>query len=201
MISQAHIAQGDIAAARAFFELMQDPPVGVAAPGNHERRYPKHHHQAGQASAPATDDPIYREPSTWEIMVRSEIAAGEMGRAAALLSRVEERAFPEGGTLPLFSGPSPASWRADGFMVCSREPDPEAADRARPRVVPGTLCSLPHLACTRLLLNLDPKPGRYVRPSAKCRSFPNSCPVVPHHSFPWIRLYSMYNLRQLECSQ
>lgn len=103
-VFQAHVARGDLAAAREFFESMQDPAVGVAAPGNHEPRYPKHHHQADQPAAPSTDDPIFREPSSWEVMIRSEIAAGEMGRAAALLSRVEERAFPEGGPSFVFSG-------------------------------------------------------------------------------------------------
>ncbi|KAL8277871.1 hypothetical protein RQP46_009690 [Phenoliferia psychrophenolica] len=93
----AHIAQNDIESARAFFESMQDPPVGVAAPGNHNvDRYPKHHHQAGHLPASRAEDPIYREPSSWDLMIRAEIAAGEMERAAALLARVEERAFPEG---------------------------------------------------------------------------------------------------------
>ncbi|KAK4703537.1 hypothetical protein P7C70_g2681, partial [Phenoliferia sp. Uapishka_3] len=95
-VIKAYIAQGDIAAARTFFESMTDPPVGVAAPGNKATdRHPKHHHQAGQTPVALADEPIYREPSSYEIMIRSEIEAGEMGRAAALLSRVEERAFPE----------------------------------------------------------------------------------------------------------
>ena len=40
---------------------------------------------------------VYREPSTWEIMVRSELGAGENARAVALLRRLEGRAFPEAG--------------------------------------------------------------------------------------------------------
>lgn len=74
---------------------MVDPPAGVASSYNHPLdRYGK---AAGQP-APSINEPVYREPSTWETMMRAELGAGEHLKASALLKRVEARAFPEGGT-------------------------------------------------------------------------------------------------------
>ncbi|KAF8516021.1 hypothetical protein BU17DRAFT_51204 [Hysterangium stoloniferum] len=81
---------GDIDSARAMFESLQDPPTGIAAPFNHcttkggVRQYQK-----------ASDDPsanvIYREPSTWEAMVRAELAVGNNDQAQNLVRRMEMR--------------------------------------------------------------------------------------------------------------
>jgi len=89
---KAHAAKGDLAAARAVFEGMQDPASGVAAAGNHPNARHAGHAVAG---AGGIDAPVYREPSTWDIMVRAELGAGEVGNASALLKRMEERAFPD----------------------------------------------------------------------------------------------------------
>lgn len=84
-------------AARGVFERMQDPPSGVAAAGNHPvDRHPKHQHHASSSSANATG-PVFREPSTWETMIRCELAAGENERAVQLMKRVDARAFPDAG--------------------------------------------------------------------------------------------------------
>ncbi|KAM0756175.1 hypothetical protein T439DRAFT_320873 [Meredithblackwellia eburnea MCA 4105] len=92
----AHAAQNDMESARAVFESMEDPAVGVAAAGNHPvDRHPKHHHLSGQSNILPATAPVFREPSTWTAMVQSEVAAGELGRAGALLARLESRAFPE----------------------------------------------------------------------------------------------------------
>ncbi|EST06843.1 Pentatricopeptide repeat [Kalmanozyma brasiliensis GHG001] len=95
--------------ARALFESMSEPAAGVAAVGNHPPR-------AHGAGAPAQDDAsaspapfsgtgapyhagfafegIQREPSTYEAMIRAELSHGHSGRAAALVDRMEARAFP-----------------------------------------------------------------------------------------------------------
>ncbi|GAA5886602.1 hypothetical protein JCM5296_005345 [Sporobolomyces johnsonii] len=90
---KGHTVQNNFAAARAVFLAMQDPPVGVASAGNHSvDRHPKHHHQAGAAMS--VDAPVYREPSTYEAMLRCELKAGEPAKAAELLQMAEARAFP-----------------------------------------------------------------------------------------------------------
>lgn len=74
---------------------MADPTAGHAAAGNHIMdRHPKHHH--GVVATPPANV-VFREPSTWEIMIKAEIAGGEMKRASDLVTRVEGRAFPEAG--------------------------------------------------------------------------------------------------------
>ena len=73
---------------------MVDPPAGVAASHNH----PLDRHGKVAEQAPGIDEPVYREPSTWETMMRAELGAGEHLRASALLKRVEARAFPEAGS-------------------------------------------------------------------------------------------------------
>lgn len=83
---------------------MQDPPVGVASLGNHAvDRHPKHHHQktlpSSSNGAAAVDAPVYREPSTYEIMVKCELQAGEPQAAARIVHMAEQRAFPPAGEL------------------------------------------------------------------------------------------------------
>jgi len=89
--------------ARRVFEQMQDPPTGLAATGNHAARL----HGAGAvpqvdaaSPSPASEDPasqlgqVYKEPSTYESMIRAELAHGHVEAAEALLARMESRAFP-----------------------------------------------------------------------------------------------------------
>ncbi|SCZ98739.1 BZ3500_MvSof-1268-A1-R1_Chr7-1g09257 [Microbotryum saponariae] len=91
---KGHAAQNNMSSARAVFDAMQDPPAGFAASGNHAvNRHPKQQQQ--QSSDPAASGPVYREPSTWETMIKVELEAGEAPRALGLMKRVEERAFPE----------------------------------------------------------------------------------------------------------
>ncbi|KIS65875.1 uncharacterized protein UMAG_10976 [Mycosarcoma maydis] len=98
--------------ARALFESMGEPAAGVAAAGNHPPR-------AHGAGAPISDDApvvlssvrpadvtagshsadapfasVQREPSTYEAMMRAELEHGHADRAAALVDRMEARAFP-----------------------------------------------------------------------------------------------------------
>ncbi|GAA5828478.1 hypothetical protein JCM5353_007004, partial [Sporobolomyces roseus] len=88
-------AQNNFAAARAVFLAMQDPPVGVASLGNHPiDRHPKHHHQTGTSTQMPMDAPVYREPSTYEMMVKCELKAGETRAASEIVKMAEQRAFP-----------------------------------------------------------------------------------------------------------
>ena len=104
---KGYAAQNNFAGARAVFLAMQDPPVGVASLGNHPiDRHPKHHHQTGTSTSTQmpVDAPVYREPSTYEMMVKAELKAGEPRAAAEIVQMAEQRAFPPAGKpLLLFS--------------------------------------------------------------------------------------------------
>lgn len=39
-------------------------------------------------------DPVYREPSTFETMIRAEVQNGEMAKAEELIERALKRSFP-----------------------------------------------------------------------------------------------------------
>ncbi|GAA6010103.1 hypothetical protein JCM11491_005868 [Sporobolomyces phaffii] len=94
---KGYTAQNNFAAARAVFLAMQDAPVGVASLGNHPiDRHPKHHHQTGTSTSTQmpVDAPVYREPSTYEMMVKCELKAGETQAAAEIVRMAEQRAFP-----------------------------------------------------------------------------------------------------------
>uniref|UniRef100_A0A8H8CLR2 Pentacotripeptide-repeat region of PRORP domain-containing protein n=1 Tax=Psilocybe cubensis TaxID=181762 RepID=A0A8H8CLR2_PSICU len=78
----------DMNQARAVFESLLDPPTGVAAPNNHAP------HDSNTPGVPVME-PVYREPSTWEVMVRAELGCGNRRGALALLERLRERQYPE----------------------------------------------------------------------------------------------------------
>ncbi|KAH8115752.1 hypothetical protein DFH11DRAFT_1507193 [Phellopilus nigrolimitatus] len=88
LLIKGYASAGDLGRAREVFESLQDPPVGLAAPNNHAP-----HDASGQAHV-SSDSAVYREPSTWETMVRAELGSGNRDNAAALLQRVQERHFP-----------------------------------------------------------------------------------------------------------
>ncbi|KAG6865382.1 hypothetical protein C0991_003085 [Blastosporella zonata] len=69
--------------AREVFEKLDDPPVGVAAPNNHAP------HSPAEASPVDQSSPVYREPSTWEVMIRAELGAGNRNGALDLLERLK----------------------------------------------------------------------------------------------------------------
>jgi len=83
---------GNLEQARAVFENLADPPEGVAAPGNHA---PHDSAVAETASPSNVGETVYREPSTWEAMVRAELGAGKRERATNLLERLKARKYPE----------------------------------------------------------------------------------------------------------
>lgn len=87
LIIKGYAAGGDIERAREVFEGLVDPPEGVAAPNNHVS-----YSSNGNRQLPST--PVYREPSTWEAMVRAELGVGNRDRAIALLERLQSRKYP-----------------------------------------------------------------------------------------------------------
>ncbi|KAJ7039922.1 hypothetical protein C8F04DRAFT_282756 [Mycena alexandri] len=76
---------GDMGQARAIFEALVDPPSGVAAVNNHAP------HEPGMSPVVDPMEPVYREPSTWEVMVRAELGVGNRENANALLARLHAR--------------------------------------------------------------------------------------------------------------
>ncbi|RDB15624.1 Pentatricopeptide repeat-containing protein 5, mitochondrial [Hypsizygus marmoreus] len=80
---------GDIEQARGIFESLQDPPEGMAAPNNHAP------HEPTASPVVSQLEPVYREPSTWEAMVRAELGSGNRQGALDLLERLKARQYPE----------------------------------------------------------------------------------------------------------
>jgi pentatricopeptide repeat protein len=68
--------------AREVFESMVDSNVGVSAPNNHPT----------PGSQGVTG--VYREPSTYESMVRAELSTGSREAAEGVIRRMQERGYP-----------------------------------------------------------------------------------------------------------
>ena len=90
LLIKGYAAAGQLERARAVFDAMADPPVGLAAVHNHPGHVGQEGGVRGEAPVPV-GAPVFREPSTWEAMVRAELGAGEKERAGALLDRMEDR--------------------------------------------------------------------------------------------------------------
>lgn len=91
--------------ARQVFEKMQDPPVGMAAAGNHplQRQHVsgvQHEEELSQQFKGADNtqlagfERIKREPSTFEAMIRAEMEHGNVQEATALIHRMQTRGYP-----------------------------------------------------------------------------------------------------------
>ncbi|THV04541.1 hypothetical protein K435DRAFT_850798 [Dendrothele bispora CBS 962.96] len=89
LLIKGYAGAGDVEKARDLFESLLDPPEGVAAAHNHAPHDPR----LAMNIDPMA--PVYREPSTWEAMVRAELGAGYRERALALLERLKARQYPE----------------------------------------------------------------------------------------------------------
>jgi pentatricopeptide repeat protein len=90
LLIKGYATAGHLERARGVFDSMVDPPVGLAAVHNHPGHVGAQDGGRGEAPVPV-GAPVFREPSTWEAMVRAELGAGEKERAALLLDRMEER--------------------------------------------------------------------------------------------------------------
>ncbi|WWC68865.1 uncharacterized protein I206_102801 [Kwoniella pini CBS 10737] len=85
---------GKIEKAREVFNSMGDSISGVAAPNNHPNLLTSSGHLKPNT---ITDNPtniVFREPSTYEIMIRSEINHGSKENAKLVLNKMEERGYP-----------------------------------------------------------------------------------------------------------
>ncbi|WVR04172.1 hypothetical protein IAU60_001172 [Kwoniella sp. DSM 27419] len=80
--------------AREVFESMGDSVTGVAAPNNHPTLLTSSGHTKPNTVTSGPTDVVYREPSTYEAMIRAEVRAGERQRAEQVLQRMEERGYP-----------------------------------------------------------------------------------------------------------
>jgi len=89
LLIRGYAAAGNIEEARKVFESLADPPVGVAAPHNHAR------HDSSLLLRNLPNELVYREPSTWEAMVRAELGNGNRDHAISLIRRVQERQYPD----------------------------------------------------------------------------------------------------------
>lgn len=121
LLIKGFAASGNMDRARAVFESLVDPPQGVAAPHNHGPREGEH-----SESGDLTNAPVYREPSTWEAMVRAELGNGSRDRALALLTRVQSRQFP-----------TPVFQRISGILL-DESVSPWASDASAPSSSPAS---------------------------------------------------------------
>ncbi|UZJ54451.1 hypothetical protein CBS101457_003771 [Exobasidium rhododendri] len=83
--------------ARAIFEEMKDPPMGVAAIGNHplaRQHVSGAHHDGGAMSSQAGFAGLSREPSTFETMIKVEMDHGNKAEVLALIERMQHRGYP-----------------------------------------------------------------------------------------------------------
>lgn len=95
IVTQGYTSQGKIESARKVFDTLQDPPPGFAAINNHAALSNKAEPRPAHPSMASDETHVYREPSTWETMIRAELDMNQFDRAADLLQRAERRAFPE----------------------------------------------------------------------------------------------------------
>lgn len=93
-LMKAHASCGDIQAARELFESLVDPAPGQAAAFNHPAQGGAAARSSVQGVAGKVGDPVYREPSSWETMIRAEVGCGAHERAEELIKRMESRAYP-----------------------------------------------------------------------------------------------------------
>ncbi|KAK4688166.1 hypothetical protein P7C73_g1943, partial [Tremellales sp. Uapishka_1] len=85
---------GNIDKAREVFEGMGDSVTGVAAPNNHPTLLTSSGQVKPSTVTPLPTDVVYREPSTYEAMIRAELSAGSRDTAEVICSRMEERRYP-----------------------------------------------------------------------------------------------------------
>lgn len=88
LLIKGYAASDDIVSARDIFEGLADPPAGVAAPFNHGDHGS---HVPQKPYAQSNGAFVYREPSTWEAMLRAELGSGNRDKALELLERLKSR--------------------------------------------------------------------------------------------------------------
>jgi hypothetical protein len=73
---------------------MGDSIVGVAAPNNHPALKTSSGHVKPSTVTQGPSEVVYREPSTYEAMIRAEISHGDRTRAEDALRKMEARGYP-----------------------------------------------------------------------------------------------------------
>jgi len=86
-------AQDKLDEARKVFESLADPISGVAAQGNHAKGR-KNHKGRELPRNMETSEPVYREPSTYETMIKVELEKGDPAKTRDIFLRAQGRAFP-----------------------------------------------------------------------------------------------------------
>lgn len=86
VVIKAYTVADNIEKAREVFESLADPAAGVAAAGNHSSEIGASPREPGSV--------VYREPSTYECMIRAEVKIGSPEKAKELLNQAIGRAFP-----------------------------------------------------------------------------------------------------------
>nr|XP_019050123.1 hypothetical protein I302_00544 [Kwoniella bestiolae CBS 10118]OCF29053.1 hypothetical protein I302_00544 [Kwoniella bestiolae CBS 10118] len=85
---------GNIEKAREVFDSMGDSISGVAAPNNHPTLLTSSGHVKPNTQTDIPTGVVYREPSTYESMIKAEVAHGDRERAKVVLDKMEERGYP-----------------------------------------------------------------------------------------------------------
>ncbi|WRT65337.1 uncharacterized protein IL334_002280 [Kwoniella shivajii] len=85
---------GEIEKAREVFESMGDSITGVAAPNNHPTLLTSSGHIKPNTITNQPSHIVYREPSTYETMIRAEIKSDNKVKAEQVLAKMEERGYP-----------------------------------------------------------------------------------------------------------
>ena len=82
VLISGYARHGQMTTSREVFESMSDTHTGMSAPNNH----PSSHR--------SIDSNVYREPSTYEVMIRAELSNKNPEKAEEVLRRMEERGYP-----------------------------------------------------------------------------------------------------------
>ena len=85
---------GEIGKAREIFDSMGDSVTGVAAPNNHPLLLTSSGHVKPATVTSAPTHVVYREPSTYEAMIRAELTAGSKEAAEGVIARMGDRRYP-----------------------------------------------------------------------------------------------------------
>ncbi|WWC87636.1 uncharacterized protein L201_002526 [Kwoniella dendrophila CBS 6074] len=84
----------EIKKSRELFNSMGDSISGVAAPNNHPTLLTSSGHQKPSTQTLQPTTMVYREPSTYESMLKAELKAGETQKAKQVLDQMEKRNYP-----------------------------------------------------------------------------------------------------------
>ncbi|ORX36254.1 hypothetical protein BD324DRAFT_628072 [Kockovaella imperatae] len=85
---------GQIDNARSVFNSMGDSVSGVAAPNNHPQLLTSSGHVKPSTITDQPTHVVYREPSTYEAMIRAELSNGTRENAESVLRMMEARCYP-----------------------------------------------------------------------------------------------------------